>query len=194
MAQALTPNFDQQSTRSFSDNDSAFSSEQQSSPSCSSDACICESSFHSEDSAVASTSKCPCNPFGSFRHSGPLPYSVFEATSSFSSSPRRASVNMSSSSFEDSTHIYMNLLDRSDYSMVKTTKFWSTYLSTDSRLDASLGSRPPCEGKEDTLVSDRSVLRAEMNIRDHADMDVTIKVNAWRHHSNSAVVNEDVTS
>ena len=108
------------------DTDSAFSSDSArgSSSSC------CEQSFSSIDSDDLGTCD-PVNPFGSFRHKGPLPYSMFEDSSSFSSSPRshkRSVYNDSSSgqsSLEDSTHIYINLLDRSDHSIVKTTQFWS---------------------------------------------------------------------
>ena len=64
------------------------------------------------------------NPFGSFRHEGPLPYSMFEDSSSFSCTPtkqksycRQSLVNHSNSTINvssNSTHIYINALDETD--------------------------------------------------------------------------------
>ena len=71
----------------------------------------------------------PMNPFGSFRHNGVFPKALFDQSSSgFESfdltSPisDKISHNSNSSIFDDSSHIYINMLDRSDYSMVKPTK------------------------------------------------------------------------
>ena len=106
------------------DTDSDFSSD------CARDSpSSCEQSFRSIDSDDLGSFD-PVNPFGSFRHKGPLPCSMFEDSSSFSSSlsHKRSVYNDSSSgqsSLEDSTHIYINLLDRTDHSIVKTTQFWT---------------------------------------------------------------------
>ena len=77
-----------------------------------------------------------CNPFGSFRQEGTFPESLF-ANSMLNghqpSSPANASrsQNMdtiqedaSGCAFDDSTHLYMNTMDRSDVEDTKTTRFW----------------------------------------------------------------------
>lgn len=180
MAQSTTTD----GNHKMSFNDSAFSSEDNSHSSCSSDSCICESSFGTADSAVASQNDSAVNPFGSFRHNGPLPYSVFEDSSSFSSSPvsQRTSPISHNSSFEDSTHIYINLLDRSDCSMAKTTRFWST----------SCESRPACDGKEDSIYSMGSLLQSDMNTPNSEHHDVESKVNTWLHHSTFSDCSEHI--
>ena len=70
-----------------------------------------------DDSWVCTPQKLACNPFGSFWHDGTFPASMLGATST----SHMASPTIS----EASTHLYMNLLDRSDYGHVKTTRFWT---------------------------------------------------------------------
>lgn len=95
-----------------------------------------------------------CNPFGSFRHSGPLSYSLFEDPSSFSHSPSRESSSMQicSSDHEDSTHIYMNMLEESEICVEKVSF-------------ESLKYRSPPDGKEDSLLcsSDEAKRTAPQN-------------------------------
>ena len=119
-----------------SDNDSAFSSDDASS--CSS---LPEGSLCLSDSAVDTVNM---NPFGSFRHQGPLPYSIFNDSSSFSSSPASQRTSMRSR-FEDSTHIYINLLDKTNSSLPETTS------TSPHRQGNELGPRIPGDGKEDTF-------------------------------------------
>ena len=69
-----------------------------------------ETSFSTCDSAFKENDKSRLNPFDSFRQNGPLPYSLFNDSSSFSSSPV---IHRSTSKLENSTHIYMNLMDQS---------------------------------------------------------------------------------
>ena len=67
---------------------------------------MCDSSLNQDDNSCI-------NPFGSFKQKGPLPYSLFNDSSSFSSSP---AIHRSTSKLENSTHIYMNLIDESSCS------------------------------------------------------------------------------
>ena len=122
-----------------------------------------------------------CNNCGSFVASESDEYS-----SSDDSYQMTAPVNSPSSTIEDSTHIYMNILDQS-YSLNKNdsveTESGSTddldshlsYLlstiqrsqcndvlnvtceSCDSDLDMTLGPRPPCVGREDTQLEQTDV-------------------------------------
>ena len=110
-------------TMSFTDDDSAFGSDRAA-------------------STTSSTCDSPLNPFGSFRHVGPLPFSMFEDSSSFSSSPlRETSCSRLDSSAENSTHIYMNMLDPSEYEAeIVNSSFFET--------------RTPCDGKDTTLPED----------------------------------------
>lgn len=51
----------------------------------------------------------------------------------------------------------MNLLDRSDCTVVKSTKFWcDSSLDQDNSEMSTLGPRPPCEGKEQTIHQEES--------------------------------------
>ena len=69
------------------------------------------------------------NPFGSFRHDGSFPASLIsgsvtsrhlgEPPSDYSTSDAPSSV------LEDSTHLYINMIERSDIGAVKSTKFWN---------------------------------------------------------------------
>ena len=87
-----------------------------------------------------------CNPFDSFRHEGDFPSSLFGYSFS-SSSEVSDSIHISSN---DSTHIYMNLLDESHSGMVKSTKFWTTDLESDYESVESqqfANQRASCDGK-----------------------------------------------
>ena len=127
------------------------------------------------------------NPFGSFRHNGSFPSSLFdEYSSSDDSYQMTAHVNSPSSTFEDSTHIYMNNLEQSfslnkydsvltepgstddkesnlSYLLSTIQRSWShdvlnvTSESCDSDLDLPLGPRPPCVGREDTQLEHTDV-------------------------------------
>lgn len=131
---------------------------------CSCDSCICDLSFSTCDSTTESCYS-PINPFGSFRHTGVLPYSLFEDSSSFSCS------HVNDSTLQNSTHIYMNLMDQTDYSMVKTTKFWNSLADEDTTLSP----RPACDGKEDsTLIEEDTSVAQHCNVHD-----VSNKVGPW---------------
>jgi len=131
-----------------SDNDSAFSSEGPRDSECSCDSCLCDLSFSTLGSDMSAI-----NPFGSFKHSGALPHSVFEDSNSFAMSPvsekTRSYTDCENSIFHDSTHVYMNLLERSMMTEVKATKFWTSQAGWDETL---LSSRPDCEGTEDQTM------------------------------------------
>lgn len=154
-----------------SDNDSAISSQGSSQGSkdtcCSCDSCICDLSFSTCDSDTESCFS-PINPFGSFRHTGVLPYSLFEDSSSFSCS----NVNQTSTDCsQNSTHIYINLLDQTNRSIVKTTKFWTSL--ADEFEDTILSARSACDGKEDTTL-------VEETLPEHCNMhDISTKVGPW---------------
>lgn len=141
-----------------SDTDSAISSMgSQQSSSCSCDSCACDISFSSCESDSESCQSA-INPFGSFRHSGALPYSVFEDSSSFSCS--RVDDTMSTeenATFQNSTHIYINTLERTDCDAVKTTKFW-----TWEHEEHSL--RPDCDGQEYSIVPTENLCNANPHI------------------------------
>lgn len=61
-------------------------------------------------------------------------------------------VSCSKNPADGSTHIYINVLDRSDVNKVKSTRFWTSQTSCDLDLssECDLGSRPQCLGKEAT--------------------------------------------
>ena len=134
-----------------SDNDSAFSSEGPRDSECSCDSCLCDLSFSTLGSDMSAI-----NPFGSFKHSGALPHSVFKDSNSFAMSPvsekTRSYTDCENSIFHDSTHVYMNLLERSMMTEVKATKFWTSQAGWDITL---LSSRPDCEGTEDQTMIER---------------------------------------
>ena len=131
-----------------SDKDSAFSSEGTRESACTCDSCLCDLSFSSFGSDMSGV-----NPFGSFKHSGALPYSLFENSSSFGTSPsitRTISVmDTDDNILQDSTHIYINLIDRSRITMAKTTTFWNYHSDDDTTL---LSLRPDCEGARDETI------------------------------------------
>ena len=133
-----------------SDKDSAFSSEGTRESTCTCDSCLCDLSFSSFGSDMSGV-----NPFGSFKHSGALPYSLFENSSSFGMSPsitRTISImDTDDNTLQNSTHIYINLMDRSRISMPKTTAFWNNHSDNDTTL---LSSRPDCEGARDETILD----------------------------------------
>lgn len=134
---------------SSNDNDSAFSSECLSNASCSCDSIDCNCQLE--------------NPFSSFRHSGPLPYSLFEDSSSFSCSPciRRHSTMHESDVFDDSTHIYMNLIDASETNIVGNLTRRESF----------------CDGKEELLLQGPEYVNAP------CDLDITYKVKSWLEHT-----------
>ena len=84
---------------------------------------LCSASFASGASGSRK------HPFGSFRHDGSFPASMISGsvtsrhlcappTSDYTSSEMAPDIS------QDSTHIYINLLDRSDDGVIKSTKFW----------------------------------------------------------------------
>ncbi len=87
------------------------------------------------------------HPFGSFRHNGTLPDSLFSQSYSSDSvdfgcedsyqmaAPDNSMVESSTS--HDSTHIYMNLLERSDLGNIMSTRFWTDNASGASDSDTS---------------------------------------------------------
>ena len=78
------------------------------------------------------------NPFGSFRHVGKFPSSLLDDSRS-SDSQMLTPETSNSLPFEDSTHMYINLHNRSDLGMVKSTKFWESLAKLEeSCLDDSV--------------------------------------------------------
>ena len=116
------------------DSDSAFSCDDDSSYGS-----LPEGSFGLTDSALDAVSNVTRNPFESFRHQGPLPHSVFDDSSSFASSPMSQRTS-SKCSLENSTHIYINVLDQT--SILQD--------ATDHCKDSGLGPRTAGDGKEDS--------------------------------------------
>lgn len=134
---------------SDSDSDSAISSEGTRDSDCTCDSCMCEDfSFSSCDSTLGPLSS-PSNPFGSFKHTGALPYSMFEDSSSFSCSrvnnTEISAAESSDCTLQNSTHIYMNLMNCTYSNQMKSTCFWIDSLGE----TLNMASRPDCEGKED---------------------------------------------
>jgi hypothetical protein len=64
------------------------------------------------------------NPFGSFRHNGSFPESLFNVADKRANNQVAAPTSFSNRTFDDSKHLYMNMLDRSDVGTVKSTRFW----------------------------------------------------------------------
>ena len=69
------------------------------------------------------------NPFGSFRHDGSFPASLISGSVTsrhLGEPPSDYSTSYAPSSMlEDSTHLYINMIERSDIGAVKSTKFWN---------------------------------------------------------------------
>jgi hypothetical protein len=104
----------------------------------SSDSSTPENSFSIVDSVMTRCDDTVYNPFGSFRHSGPLSHSIFDDSSSFSHSPVRniSSIERCSNQHENSTHIYMNMMEESEM--------------FDNEMN--IESRTAPDGKEDSLL------------------------------------------
>jgi len=68
------------------------------------------------------------NPFGSFRHNGTFPASFISGsvTSRHLGGQQSSTYDNSTQDpiMDDSTHLYINMLDRSDVGAIKSTKFW----------------------------------------------------------------------
>lgn len=155
-----------------SDSDSAISSMgSHQSSTCSCDSCTCDISFSSCDSEAESLPSA-VNPFGSFRHSGALPYSLFEDSSSFSCSRIDETIISAEEgdTLQNSTHIYINTLDQTDCGLVKSTKYWSV-TQEESIL---LKSRPECEGKECSIAVTENWSDMSCNVNE-----VESKVGPW---------------
>lgn len=98
------------------------------------------------------------HPFGSFKHDGSFPASMISGsvTSRQLRNPiANESIELSDNEHDtshDSTHIYMNLLDCSDYGAIKSTKFWSddsSNLDVTSEFSSIHSDDPPAEICED---------------------------------------------
>lgn len=155
-----------------SDSDSAISSEGTQDSACSCDSCMCDDvSFSSSCDSILGS---PINPFGSFKHTGALPYSMFEDSSSFSCSRvnyTEITEDSSDCTFQNSTHIYINLVDRTATSQMQTTR----YVRNLEDESLSMTSRPECEGKEDpTHFLDDTITELNCHVR-RADS----KVGPW---------------
>jgi len=166
-----------------SDRDSAFSSEGTRESSCSCDSCLCDLSFSSFGSDMSGV-----NPFGSFKHSGALPYSLFENSDSFGMSPcstRTCSVMESNdNTLQDSTHIYINLIDRSEVSMAKTTQVWNATL---------LSSRPDCEGANDETILGENPSHPSQQPPCGNTIKTLNKVNSWLQNCTDLCIPDDST-
>lgn len=171
-----------------SDKDSAFSSEGTRESTCSCDSCLCDLSFSSFGSDMSGV-----NPFGSFKHSGALPYSLFENSASFGMSPRSirtcSAMDTDDDTLQDSTHIYINLIDRSGISMVKTTPFWDTHSGDDATL---LSSRPDCEGANDeTILGENPFHPSPQQLSCSNGTKTLNKVNAWLQNCTDVCIPND---
>lgn len=171
-----------------SDRDSAFSSEGTRESACSCDSCLCDLSFSSFGSDLSGV-----NPFGSFKHSGALPYSLFENSASFGMSPsstRTCSVmDTDDNTLQDSTHMYINLIDRSGISMVKTTPFWDIHPDEDATL---LSSRPDCEGASDeTILGENPSQPSPQQLSCGNNTKTLNKVTAWLQNCTDVCIPND---
>ena len=107
------------------------------------------------------------NPFGSFRHNGTFPESLF-SDSIRSEHQLAAPVNSPSSEqsgdldLDDSAHLYINMLDRSDIECVKSTRFWSESGYSDG---TSARSSVDNLAHQDTRQSKKRALSSESSAR-----------------------------
>ena len=94
------------------------------------------------DQSWARRSQCvKDNPFGSFRQNGSFPASLISGsvTSRHLGAPPSDYTSSSSEAatrpLDDSTHLYINMLDRSDLGAIKSYKFWGDSVDDDATED-----------------------------------------------------------